>query len=130
MLAFEDIIIAAIVALILTWIVSNVRKLRRLLKKPVEPVGTQEKILKKALELNKIVQKCYHMFPKDKVMFGDMTVTRGEFIRVKTTENEVIEGKFLGLNHKNVICIITKVNIVAHKMDNTQDIAIIDHVEL
>jgi hypothetical protein len=66
------------------------------------------------------------MFPKTIFDFGGKTYTRGMLIRITTHAENTIEGRFLGLNEDNIICVITKTQISAEILDSILEIISID----
>ncbi|MBS5793305.1 MAG: hypothetical protein KIC92_00925 [Clostridiales bacterium] len=74
---------------------------------------------------NSMIKDFYLMFPKDIVMFRGKVYKRGMFIKVITLHKKIYEGKFVGFNGKDTICIITETAIVTNNIKNIRDIVII-----
>lgn len=115
-LSLDEILFAAILGLIITWIVQNVVKLKGFMKNISVDFGYN------ADDLNKILDKCYSMFPIESVLFKGETFSRGNKVRVTTLQNKSFEGEFIGLNSKNMVCILTKKYIVAYEINNIDNI--------
>lgn len=107
-LTFEEILYAALLAFCITWFINNIIKIRA--------------ILKKATTINKdvaaVMNRCYALFPLDKMEFHGITFMRGMRVKITTTANTNFEGEFIGRNARNMICIKTKKYIIAHEINN------------
>jgi hypothetical protein len=62
----------------------------------------------------------------DILQFRGETYRRGMNIRLVTTQSKIIEGKFLGLNHDNMICLMTRGLIIAQALKNIEQMEILD----
>ncbi len=113
-----DIMYAAILALMLTWLVLSLNKLFHMLFKPVAIDFSKG-------EAKQFLQKCYALFPMDVVPFHGQEFKRGMRIRMTTTHRKVIEGEIVGLNRDNIICLITRNFVVAQDMKNVEEIEIL-----
>ena len=114
-LTFEEIVYSALLAFCVTWFVNNIIKIRL--------------IFKSMTNINKdvvnVMNRCYSLFPIDKLEFHGITFTRGMKIKITTTTNSNIEGEFIGKNTKNMVCIKTQKYIIAHELNNIADIKIL-----
>lgn len=124
-LTISDILFAAIVSLIFTWIIKSFISIWKILKNP----GTIE-IKKYESEIANLLQKCYNLFPKDIIQFRGKTFKRGMNVRIVTNQHKTIEGKLIGMNNQNILCIITQKYIIAHEMSNIEDITNIEESKL
>ena len=119
-LSTQDILFAAFISLILTILVLGVMRMVRLFNaiRKIDYESDSE-------ELDFIMQSCYRMFPDASMDYGEKTLKRGCIVRVTTHSNQVFEGRFVGKNKENVICILTRKNIVAHQLADTADITVL-----
>ena len=118
-ISVQDIILAAISALLITWIVE-------FFLRSFGVIFAQTTIFEyKHSDFNRIANKCCTLFPKDVVTFKGMTFCRGMTIRVITLDRKIFEGSLVGQNHDNMICLLTKKHIIAHDLSNVKDISII-----
>lgn len=119
-LSLDEILFAAILGLIITWLIQNIIKFRKFIKEMSSNLSYNSE------DLAKIMERCYAMFPIDKVLFKDKTFIRGSKIRITTMQNKIFEGELIGLNNKNMICIMTKKYIMAHEISNIENISILE----
>ena len=64
--------------------------------------------------IEEIILRCHAVFPIDSLNFNGNTFSRGMVVRITTTANQVIEGKFIGLNKYKMLCIVTNRTIEAY----------------
>lgn len=119
-LSFNQIILAAILGLVITFIVQNIMKIRGFLKEVSVDFGYNSE------DLNKIIEKCYTMFPIEKLIFKEQTYLRGAKIKVTTLQNKIFEGELIGVNNKNMFCIMTNKYIMAHEITNIANISLVE----
>jgi len=81
---------------------------------------------KKAPDLETVIKKCYDMFPMDILQFHGEIYKRGMNIRLVTRGNKIFEGKFLGLNSDNMICLMTKGFIIAQSLKNVEEMEVLE----
>lgn len=124
-LTMSDILFAAIVSLIFTWVIKSFISIWKVIKNP----GTIE-IKKYESEIATLLQKCYNLFPKDIIQFRGKTFKRGMNIRIVTNQHKTIEGKLIGMNSQNILCIITQKYIIAHEISNIEDITNVEESKL
>lgn len=116
LLTVDDILYAAILAFFLTWIITTISKAFNIaVSFPVEFDYNSK-------DLNKLLQKCYVLFPKDIVLFHGKTFKRGMHVRITTTQKKTFEGRLIGINSDNMLCLLTSRNLVAQQIDNIADI--------
>jgi hypothetical protein len=118
-LSLNDVIYSSLLALVFTWIVTGiVNILKSALSKPLDLEGLPK-------DMNKIMQKCYNLFPNDIIQFRGETFTRGMRVRVRTSQHKIFEGQLIGLNKDNMLCVLTKRYIVAHELDKIEEMNVV-----
>ena len=111
----KEILYAAILAFCLTWFINNALKIRSVVKAATTFANSHK-------DITAVMDRCYTLFPLDKINFKGQTFTRGMKIRVTTTTNTDFEGELIGGNTKNMVCIKTSKYIIAHEIQNIQSI--------
>ncbi|MDR3238547.1 MAG: hypothetical protein LBT44_00425 [Clostridiales bacterium] len=118
-LTLQDILFAAVLAFALTWLIMSFgHMIQSVWSKP-----TEFDYLPK--DMNKVLQKCYHLFPRDIVQFHGETFRRGMKVRVRTNQHKIFEGQLIGLNNENMLCVLTNRYIVAHELDKIEEMNIL-----
>lgn len=74
-------------------------------------------------EIEDILKRCYLLFPTDNLEIEGNIIKRGMRIRIITNQNKIFEGRFLGANDDEMLCLMTRKFIIAHAIQN------IDYVE-
>lgn len=120
-----DILFAAFTALIITWSVTNFVRMWKFLKNP-----SAVQFDKGEKELAGVLQKCYNLFPKEIIQFRGKTFKRGMKVRIVTNQHKTIEGKLIGMNSEDILCVITQKYIVAHEISNIEDMSDIEEVKI
>jgi hypothetical protein len=115
-LTLNNLIIAAVLAGVVTW---GILKTIDIVK--VFTTGSVEMNYKKR-DLELVVEKCYDLFPEEMLPFNGEIIRRGMKIRIITHQNKVFEGKFLGFNSDDMLCLMTNRFIIAHALTNIDDI--------
>ena len=110
----QDIIFAAIIATILTWVISSIKVVKMVVTRSTE-LGY------KPGEMEKVMQRCYNLFPIASIRFKGTTFQRGMQVRVVTNRKKTIEGEFVGSNEDNMLCFLTNRSVVAHGLDSIED---------
>ncbi len=110
-ISLEEIIYAALLALCITWFISNTIKIRRLVKMTSVSVSGPK-------DIAAVMERCYSLFPIDKIEYHGITFTRGMKIKITTIANADFEGELIGGNTNNMVCIKTNKYIIAHKLSN------------
>ncbi|MCL2851539.1 MAG: hypothetical protein FWE20_00690 [Defluviitaleaceae bacterium] len=119
-ISIQEIIYAAIAALVITWIVEFFLRSFRVM-------FARTTIFEyKHSDFEWIVNKCYSLFPKDAVLFKGRTYSRGETVRIITLEHKVFEGSLVGQNYDNMICLLTRKYIITHDLSNIKEMNIIE----
>lgn len=114
-LDIQDFIYAALLALCLTWLIKNFIKLRKVIRTAATIAGTPK-------DIASVMERCYKLFPLDKISFKGETFTRGMQIKVITINDTDFEGELIGGNTRNMVCIKTKKCIIAHEIQNIRAI--------
>ncbi len=118
-LTFEDVAYAALLAFFFTWLILSVSKAFKLvISQPTEFEYNPS-------DLNKLLKKCYVLFPKEMVLFKGETYKRGMTVRITTTQKKIFEGRLIGGNNDNMICLLTNKNLVAQEIENIQEIVVL-----
>lgn len=107
----EELIYAALLALCITWFISNTIKIRKILKAAKASASGPK-------DIASVMERCYALFPLDKIEYHGITFTRGMKVKITTAANGDFEGEFIGGNAKNMVCIKTNKYIIAHKLSN------------
>jgi len=113
-----DYIWIALVAAALTWVVSFIARIASMAGRPA-------RLPFRAGDLSKVIARCCALFPDESILFKGRTFTRGMAVRVTVAGNRSFEGKLIGGNKDNIICVLTKTFVAADILDN-----IVDMIEL
>jgi len=73
-------------------------------------------------QLEHVLQNCYTSFPIDSLNFNGRTFERGTPIRITTTRKTTIEGKFIGTNQSELICLMTDTSVIAQEIGAIHEI--------
>lgn len=63
---------------------------------------------------------CREMFPIQELKFGGALFKSGDYIQLITLQQRLIEGELIGRNDKNEICIRTRHNVIAQRVDRIE----------
>ncbi len=118
-ITLSDITYVAVISLILTYIYLKISKLLNIGKRP----GT---LNYDKNEMNRILAKCYSLFPNENLNFKGINFKRGMIVRVTTAGNKTFEGRLIGSNSQNVVCVLTKTYIAADILDNISEIIMLE----
>ncbi len=118
-LSAKDIIFAAVLAFILTWLIQSFSKIIKLV------VSMPSELTYSSSDFALIMQKCCSLFPHEIVQFNGQTLKRGMIVRVTTNKQKVFEGKLIGLNKDNVVCVLTPRYVVAHGLESITEIFVV-----
>lgn len=111
LLTFNDILTAFLLAAVITWLINR---------------ASSFVFISKAPDLEFILKKCYDLFPTEILQFRGKVYKRGMNIRLVTNQNKIFEGKFLGLNSDDMICLMTRGFIIAQALKNIEEMEILD----
>lgn len=120
-LTLGDFLFCAVFAFIITWVVLRISRIFRFFTVGFNPIGYRTG------DVNKIIQKCYKLFPNETVLFKGKTFTRGMIVKVTTMAQKTFEGRLIGLNSENIICVLTKSHIAADILDNISEIVVVEN---
>lgn len=115
-ISLEELLYAALLAFCITWFINNAIKIRKLLKATSISVNGPK-------DIASVMDRCYTLFPLEKIEYHGITFTRGMKIKITTTANADFEGELIGGNSQNMVCIKTNKYIIAHKLSNIADIS-------
>lgn len=121
LLTVGDVLYCAVAAFFITWIILRVSKIFRFFTVSLKMVDYE------AGDINRIIQKCCQLFPNETVLFHGKKFTRGMIVKVTTRAEKTFEGKLIGLNNENIICVLTKNHIAADILDNIADIVAVEN---
>lgn len=114
-ISVEELVYAALLAFCITWFINNAIKIRKLVKATSISINGPK-------DIASVMERCYSLFPLEKLEYHGITFTRGMKIKITTIANADFEGEFIGGNTKNMVCIKTNRYIIAHKLSNILDI--------
>lgn len=115
-LDMQDIIYAAVLALIGTWLIKTVSRMFRV------AVGRATEFNYHPKQAESVFNRCCALFPNERVLFNGSTFTRGMLVRVVTVQHKQIEGQFIGSNNENIVCVVTESSVVAQELTNIEEI--------
>ncbi len=119
-LSMSDILYVALLAFVITWVIQNISKnFKLIITKPAEINYNQT-------DVNKIIQRCYGLFPRDIISFQGKTFKRGMNVRITTNQKKIFEGRLIGQNSENMLCVLTNKYVVAQDIENIDEIIIIE----
>ena len=121
-LSWNDVFYAMLLALLLTWTVISILRIAKIYKK----LTTTFIINDPEAGKTKLLNRCYALFPVEKLVFKGETFIKGMKVKVVTAQNKIFEGEFIGTNSKNVVCILTKQYVVAHEIKNIAEIKLLE----
>ena len=110
-----DIIFAAILALVLTWLISAGSRVLKVIITRSTELGYRPR------DIDLVLQRCYGMFPIDSLSFKGATFHRGMIVRAVTNRKKTIEGRFVGTNKDNMVCFVTPSSVIAHELGNIEE---------
>ena len=118
--SLTDVIYAALLAVVFTWLITTVSRVFKAVISRTSEFNYHPKNIEAVLE------RCCFMFPNELVRFNGSTFTRGMKVRVVTINRRTIEGKFIGSNHENVVCVVTDESVIAQEIDNIEEMASVE----
>ncbi|MDR1559034.1 MAG: hypothetical protein LBS84_04900 [Clostridiales bacterium] len=114
----REIIFSAILAFIITSLLSYVRDILSLTRKRLAASGYHAK------DTGRILRRCYRLFPTDIIQFHGETFHRGMRVHVTTSQKKDFEGQLIGLSRENMICVLTSRYIIAQELSKIQDMRV------
>ena len=76
-------------------------------------------------QLEAVMQRCFRLFPIESFVWGGATFTRGNNLRIVTNANQLFEGKFMGLNNDNMVCLLTEEMIITQQVSTITEIHLV-----
>ena len=116
----QDILFAAVLALIITWTIIGVSKVLNVIITRSTELGYRPG------DVDAVLQRCYSLFPIEKLLFNGTVIERGMQVRAVTNRNKTIEGKFMGANEDNMICFLTPNTVIAHELSNIEEMVALE----
>jgi hypothetical protein len=112
-LTLQDILTAAGLALVLTWLLKFISHTFRL------SVTRSAEYSFSPKHLESVLERCYMMFPMEHVRFKGVLFRRGMQVRVTTLGDKNFEGQFIGVNEDNMICFVSHLHllVIAQTLD-------------
>lgn len=111
-----DILYAALIAFVITQLVTSILKLNSF-KKGVMKDNPDYKEVDRLV----LIKRCIDMFPVETIYFRGKVFTKGMKVRITTFQKRIIEGELIGKNEMDIVCIITGQHIVAHEIAKIED---------
>ena len=111
-LSAYDYLYAAVAAFAITFILIKLKGFVRVLTNS-DPVSVNFK----EVEMNSVMSKCADIFPIETVQFRGNIFRRGSKVRIVTKQKKIMEGKLVGKNDMEILCIITSNHVIAHEID-------------
>ncbi|MDR1000154.1 MAG: hypothetical protein LBL96_05065 [Clostridiales bacterium] len=112
----QQVIGAALGALVITWLINKIASVLKFWSGQAIEMGFPIK------DMSAVLQRCCAMFPHEIVIFGEKTFQRGMKVRVTTDKQRVYEGRIIGLNNEDMLCLLSNNYIVAHQLDRIKNI--------
>lgn len=120
-ITFDDIIFAALWAFIVVFLIKVVSGLfLRLVTKTTIFALRPDQLEPEQLEA--VMENCYRLFPIDSLNWDGITFRRGNILRIITSNSTQIEGKFIGLNNEDMVCLLTNHSVVAQEINTITEI--------
>ena len=113
---FQEFLIAAALALVVTWAVKIISTLF------IAVVTHSTEIEFTRNNKDDVLERCYEMFPHDNVSFNGENFHRGMYVCVVTLRRKRYEGRLIGINQNNMVCVMTDRSVVAQELDTIKDI--------
>jgi len=81
-------------------------------------------------QLNAALKRCYFLFPVENTCFNGVAFHRGMHIRVVTIQQVIIEGKFIGVNHDDLFCVVTNQQAIAENMYAVKEVHVLTEMNM
>lgn len=115
-----DILYAAIAAFVLTLTILHLERVWNTLRREYDAK------MGMGISLETVIARCRMMFPIPEVDFRGKNFHAGTTVRITTLQQNVIEGKLIGKNSKDILCILTKHQIIAHELDKISEMVMVE----
>ena len=120
-LTLNDVIFAAIWAFALVFIIRTVSRMFLRLVTRTTVLSLRPDQLEPE-QLDAFLNKCYMLFPIDSFRWEGITFRRGNTLRIITSNNTAIEGRFIGINSDDMVCLMTNHSVVAQEIHTIEDV--------
>ena len=108
-LSWQDVLFAALASYAIWFFADKLLTLRKLRRGSIKTWGQ--------VNMEEIMEHCHEIFPIESVSFGGTEFRSGMQVRITTIQKTTIEGEFIGMNKINIICVLTKNQIIAHRLE-------------
>lgn len=122
-LSLFDYFYAALLALLITYMIRRVGKLKTEIKKDELQMNVAN------IDKRSVIEKCIKMFPIDTVNFNGKVFTKGMTIKITTMQKKVFQGELVGKNEADIICILTREHIIAHEIRKITEMVSVDDIK-
>jgi len=112
----QDVAYAAFIAVFFTWLIQTFSRVFKAV------VGRATEFNYHPKNEEAVMERCFAMFPNREVRFNGSVFSRGMPVRVVTIRRRIIEGKIIGCNNDNVVCVITQNSVIAQGIDGIEKI--------
>ena len=116
-----DYVIAAVMAFFLTYIITRIAGIRRM-------VRDRDELEMNIINVDKdsVMERCAKMFPIDTMVFNGSVFKKGMIVKITTMQKRVFQGEFIGKNDMDIICILTREHIIAHEIKKITDMVSVE----
>ena len=70
---------------------------------------------------DEVLKRCHTLFPIDYLRFNNTTIRRGMQVKLVSSEQDVFVGKFVGTNEKDMVCVISKNQMMAREIHTIEE---------
>ena len=119
-LSVQDIVYAAVAALMITWLVEF------FLKSFGVMFARATTFEYKHSDFEHMAKKCCDIFPRDVVEFKGRKYLRGMTVRIVSLDRKVCEGCLVGTDYDNTICLLTRKYIITQDISNIKEMNILE----
>ena len=116
-LSMEEFLCAAVLALFVTWLIKTLSKLFKSLVS-----GSLEFDFKPS-DYDEVIERCCELFPNELLVFGGTTFRRGMRVVIVTSKHRKIEGRLIGKDDDNMVCLITDRHVIAQELDALEEMS-------
>lgn len=118
-LTVGKIIIAAVLAFSITFLVMNWKEVKQILGMGQKKGGSFQ-----ATTVGSVTERCKELFPMDTINFQGQVFRRGMMVRVVTIKDKVIEGEFIGKSDAELICIRMDNKLLAQQVEKIKTMTV------
>jgi len=80
-------------------------------------------VVERKLDMIEVNDQCKTLFPIERLYFQGREFTRGMQVKIITIQKKIIEGEFIGVNEKDLVCIRTTTQIIVHQKEKIEEIS-------